>query len=127
MSFSAPSSYAQQDSSRSALVQRFQPTPAQAAAAAATGAVAPPERRRGRLILPFVLALLILLGTTGYGLLRPQNHAHTSPSAPGQPGSLVWGDGLFANRQELSAWLHQHGMSFARFARNHPAALKLVP
>ena len=125
MSFSAPSSYAPQDTTRSALAQRFRPTQAQMAAAAA---VAPPVQSRGsRLILPFVLALVILLGTTAYGLLRPQTHVPPTPSAPGAKGSLVWGDGLFQNREELSAWLHQHHWSFARWAQNHPAALKLVP
>ena len=42
------------------------------------------ERSGASLILPFVLALVILLGTTGYGLLRPQNHVH--PPAPGAAG-----------------------------------------
>jgi hypothetical protein len=122
MSFSAPSSYAPQDSSRSALTQRLRSAPQRVEIAAAQ-----PERNRGRVILPFVLALVILIGTSAYGLLRPQTHVPANPSAPGARGSLVWGNGLFANREELSAWLHQHHVTFARFARNHPAALRLVP
>jgi len=123
MSFSAPSSYAPEDSARRALTERLRPNPGPAAGSAG----ATPEQNRTRLILPFVLAVAILLATTTFGVLRPQTHAQPQPSAPGRPGSLVWGDGLFANREELSAWLHQHDMSFARWAQNHPAALKLVP
>lgn len=121
MSFSAPSTYAPQDSRRDVLARRFQPPPSQTAVSPSLKS----ERNRTSLFLPFVLALVILLGTTAYGLLRPQTHVQ--PPAPGHRGSLVWSDGLFANRLELSAWLHQHDMSFARWARNHPAALKLVP
>jgi hypothetical protein len=120
MSFSAPSSYAPQDSGRQALTERLRSNPA-----AGNPAVGTPERNRTSLFLPFVLALLIVLGTTAYGVFQPQHQVH--PPAPGQRGSLVWGDGMFANRLELSAWLHQHHTTFARFARNHPAALKLVP
>lgn len=123
MSFSTPSSYAPQDSARHALTERLRSKAPEAAVAAA----AQPERDRAKVILPFILALVILLGTTTYGLLRPQTHGQPSPSAPGATGSLVWGNGLFANREELSAWLHQHHTSFARWAQNHPAALKLVP
>jgi hypothetical protein len=123
MSFSAPSTYAPQDSARAALTQRLRANPGQGAAAAA----APSERNGTRVIVPFVIALAILLGTTAYGLARPQTHAQPTPSAPGATGSLVWGAGLFGNREELAAWLHQHHASFAHWAKNHPAALKLVP
>ena len=83
------------------------------------------ERSPASLLLPFLLAVVILLGTTAYGLLRPQSHVH--PAAPGHRGSLVWGNGLFANRSELKAWLNQHDASYAKWAKKHPAALRLVP
>jgi hypothetical protein len=79
---------------------------------------------RAAVALPFVLALAIVLGAAAYGIFRPQ---HVSPPAPGARGSLVWGDGVFANRLELRAWLREHDGSFAHWAQNHPAALRLVP
>ena len=34
----------------------------------------------------------------------------SDPSPPGQSGALVWGDGVFANRLELEAWLRIRGV-----------------
>jgi len=112
MSFSAPSSYAPRSSARRGLELAQRPSPK------------PVERTRAGVFLPFVLALLVLLGTTAYGILQPQNHV--TPPAPGQRGALVWGDGIFATRSELSAWLYLHHASYATWARKHPAALRLV-
>jgi hypothetical protein len=87
---------------------------------------APPARQiRSTLVLPFVLALLLLVGTTAYGLLRPGTHVH--PPAPGSTGALVWGDGIFAKRVELKAWLALHGASYDKWRQTHPAALRLLP
>ena len=45
---------------------------------------------------------------------------------PGIRGSLVWGDGIFANQAQLKAWLKLHGGSYEVWVRQHPAALRLV-
>ena len=114
MSYSAPSTY----------TPRSRPTyPPTATTGAPAGQAQ--SRTGGGVLIPFILSIVILLGVTGYGVFRPQNHVH--PAAPGERGSLVWGNGIFANRLELSAWLHQHHASFAKFAEKHPAALRLVP
>ena len=47
-------------------------------------------------------------------------------AAPGQPGLLVWGDAVFANPLELEAWLRIRGVSYAQWARRHPAAVKIL-
>ena len=50
----------------------------------------------------------------------------SDPAAPGQAGALVWGNGVFANRLELEAWLRIRGVSYESWARKHPAAVKLL-
>jgi len=82
------------------------------------------SRLRPGIFLPFVLAFLLLAGVAIYGALKPNN---ASLPAPGQRGSLVWGDGVFANRAELRAWLSLHGSSYQAWAPKHPAARALVP
>jgi hypothetical protein len=113
MSFTAPATYAPRGAAHGASYGRIQP--AEPAA---------PTTTRARFLLPFALALVIVLGAAAYGVFRPP---HASPAAPGARGSLVWGDGVFANRLELRAWLHLHDGSFTHWAQSHPAALKLVP
>ena len=50
----------------------------------------------------------------------------SDPSPPGTTGALVWGDGVFANKLELEAWLRIRGVSYESWARKHPAAVKLL-
>ena len=49
-------------------------------------------------------------------------------SGPGQRGELVWAGGtvIFANTNEIAAWMRQHGSSFQEFKRKHPDALRLL-
>jgi len=119
MSFSAPSSYTPRGGRRE-LAARLQTR-------APVAPLPPPqaEPRRLRLFLPFALALLLVLGTLLFALVQPQHS--TSPAAPGKPGALVWGAGLFANQDEMKAWLHLHRGNFGRWVVKHPAAVRLVP
>jgi hypothetical protein len=80
---------------------------------------------RARFYVPFFVALALLAGTVAYGKLRPQGNVH--PSGPGSNGNLNWSNGIFANRAELRAWLNAHGKSYATWAKQHPAALRLIP
>jgi hypothetical protein len=80
---------------------------------------------RARFYVPFFVALALLAGTVAYGRLRPQGNAQ--PSGPGSEGNLNWSNGIFANRAELRAWLNAHGKSYAAWAKEHPAAVKLIP
>ena len=64
-------------------------------------------------------------GIAIYGVVNPSK-AKPNPNAPGFRGSLVWGDGIFANRAQLKAWLKLHGASYEDWVKQHPAALKLV-
>jgi hypothetical protein len=120
MSFSAPSSYTPRGSRRE-LAERLQ-TRSQVAQLQPPSA---PEPRRLRLLLPFAFALVLVLGALLYALLRPQSEA--SPAAPGGPGALVWGNGLFADQAEMKAWLHMHRGNFGKWVVKHPAAVRLVP
>jgi hypothetical protein len=78
-----------------------------------------------RVFIPLILPFLILIGIGVYAAVTP--YASTNLPPPGQRGSLVWGDGIFANKVELKAWLRQHGARpFNTFAKSHPAALNLL-
>jgi hypothetical protein len=46
--------------------------------------------------------------------------------SPGTRGALVWGDGVFATKRELKAWLRIHGGKYTAWQRHHPAAAALV-
>jgi hypothetical protein len=74
--------------------------------------------------LPLALPFAILAGVAVFAVLTPQHQ--TSASGPGRPGALVWGDGIFANRVELKAWLAQHGGSYRVWLREHPGAKDLL-
>ncbi len=82
------------------------------------------RRHPSLLFLPLALPFAILAAVAVYGVLRPSSS--NGPPAPGSPGSLVWGNGIFANRVELKAWFALHGGSYAAWAKQHPAALRLV-
>ncbi|MGZ4335268.1 MAG: hypothetical protein ACXVRJ_13495 [Gaiellaceae bacterium] len=73
------------------------------------------------LVLPAVLFAAVLL------YARYETTRTTAPP-PGHHGALVWDDGgvIFANTNEVAAWVRFHGSSFQSFKRNHPAALQLV-
>jgi hypothetical protein len=90
--------------------------------------IAAAPRSRGvptRVFLPLLLPFLILIGIGVYAAVTPYSSTNLPP--PGQRGSLVWGDGIFANKTELKAWLKLHGAgSFQQWAKQHPAALNLV-
>jgi hypothetical protein len=78
-----------------------------------------------RVFIPLLLPFLILIGIAVYSAVAPYSSTNLPP--PGQHGSLVWGDGIFANEVELKAWLRLHGAgSFQHWAKHHPAALSLV-
>ena len=83
---------------------------------------------RGRLpwsvVLPWVLAGAILVGTAVFAFL-PRG-VKSDPTPPGRTGALVWGDGLFTNALELQAWLRIRGVSYKTWAQRHPAGVKLL-
>ena len=77
-----------------------------------------------------LLALLLLpalLFTCVLAYAKYETVRTTAPP-PGQPGALVWSDGgvIFANTNEIAAWVRLHGSNFQSFKRNHPAAVQLV-
>jgi hypothetical protein len=80
---------------------------------------------RPRFLVPFVLALAVLLGAAVYGMVRPHNHVQLK--GPGTTNKLHWGGGVFTSKTELRAWLNAHGKSYAAFARAHPAAVRMLP
>jgi hypothetical protein len=75
--------------------------------------------------VPLAIAFLIIASIAVYGIVSPYSFKK-SPAPPGIHGSLVWGDGIFSNKAQLKAWLSQHGGSYSRWARTHPAAVTLV-
>jgi hypothetical protein len=77
------------------------------------------------LFVPLAVPFVILAAVAVYGITRPPSSS--GPPAPGRPGSLVWGQGIFANRVELKAWFALHGGNYEVWAKHHPAALRLVP
>lgn len=95
---------------------------------AGTFVLTPSQRQRGiptRFFLLLLLPFLILVGIGVYSAVAPYQSTNLPP--PGQHGSLVWGDGIFANEVEMKAWLRLHGAgSFQHWASHHPAALSLV-
>jgi hypothetical protein len=75
-------------------------------------------------LLPWVVTAAVLVATA-VAIFWPRPVEGT-PAAPGQSGLLVWGDGVFANPLELEAWLRVRGVSYAQWARRHPAAVKIL-
>jgi hypothetical protein len=45
------------------------------------------------------------------------------PAAAPAPRGLAWGGQRFTSAGQLRNWLKRHGIGWARWARNHPAAL----
>ena len=74
---------------------------------------------------PLALPLVILMGVVVFANVKPAPAAGAVP--PGTRGNLVWGDGIFAKRVEVAAWLGLHGGSYRVWAPHHPAALRLLP
>ena len=90
---------------------------------------AKPKPTPGALLVGFVLLLVLpAVLFAAVFVYTKYEHARTSPPPPGQHGALVWSDGqvIFANTNEVAAWVKQHGGNFHAFKRNHPAAVKLV-
>jgi hypothetical protein len=90
-------------------------------------AFAPPRQKDRvplRVFMPLALPVVVLLGVLAFAALTP--YSHTTGPPPGAPGALVWGNGIFANTFELKAWLNQHGASYRSWAKQHPAAIRLV-
>lgn len=77
-----------------------------------------------KVFLPLALPFAVLAAVAVFAALTPY-HGTPGP-APGEPGALVWGDGIFANKVELRAWMRLHGGSYAQWSRQHPAAFRLV-
>jgi hypothetical protein len=44
----------------------------------------------------------------------------------GQPSSIVWGDRVYSNKQDLAVWLRSRGASYWRWAGRHPAAAEIL-
>jgi hypothetical protein len=88
--------------------------------------LAPPKRSRlpWQVVLPWAIAGAILVVTLAVAFL-PRG-VKSDPSPPGQTGALVWGNGVFANKLELEAWLRIRGVSYETWAKKHPAAVKLL-
>ena len=88
----------------------------------------PSVQRRSKppwqVLLPWGIALAVLV-TTALVAFLPRA-IESDPSPPGTAGALVWGDGVFANRLELEAWLRIRGVSYESWAKKHPAAVKLL-
>ena len=80
---------------------------------------------RPRFLIPFAIAVVVLLGAAVYGVVRP--HSHVELKGPGTTNKLHWGGGVFTSRAELRAWLNAHGKSYAAFANAHPAAVRMLP
>ncbi len=80
---------------------------------------------RARFYVPFVLAVVLLGVSFAFNRFIPQSSV--GPHGPGTSGALNWSNGIFANRAELKAWLNAHGKSYDTWAKQHPAALKLIP
>jgi len=85
----------------------------------------PPFVLRPRFLVPFAIAVVVLLGAAVYGMVRPHNHVQLS--GPGATGKLHWSNGVFTSKAELKAWLHVHGKSYSAFAKAHPAAVRMLP
>ena len=90
----------------------------------------PRELPRGKRVsywafVPLVVPFLLLIGIAAYATLKWHPPTETPP--PGTRGSLVWGDAIFADRVQVEAWMTLHGTSYQRWAKTHPAALKLLP
>ena len=86
------------------------------------------QRRRSRLpwwvVVPWVVACVVLVGAVVAGVVpRP---VKSDPAPPGKAGALVWGNGVFASKLELEAWLRIRGVSYEAWVRKHPAAVKLL-
>jgi hypothetical protein len=77
-----------------------------------------------KLFLPLSLPFLVLLGVGVFAIAKPL--AHPTPPPPGSPGALVWGNGIFASKSEVRAWLRLHGASYDDWVRQHPLAVRLV-
>jgi hypothetical protein len=85
-----------------------------------------PSRSRlpWQVVGPWGVALIVLV-TTALVAFLPRA-VDSDPAPPGTTGALVWGDGVFANKLELEAWLRIRGVSYESWARKHPAAVKLL-
>jgi hypothetical protein len=71
-------------------------------------------------VLPLVLPFAALVGVAAFVALVA---FRSQPAAPQSArGALVWGNGIFANRAELKAWLRQHGASYTVWLEQHPQA-----
>jgi hypothetical protein len=82
------------------------------------------DPRPFRVLLPLALPLVVLVAVLAFAALTP--YKHTTGPPPGAPGALVWGNGIFANTFELRAWLNLHGASYRAWAKQHPAAIRLI-
>jgi hypothetical protein len=88
----------------------------------------PQQRRRSPLpwwvAVPWAIACVVLVGAAVVGVLPRPVTSDRPP--PGKAGALVWGNGVFANKLELEAWLRIRGASYEAWARKHPSAVKLL-
>lgn len=68
------------------------------------------------LVLPFA----VLVGVAVFVALVAFRSEQPAPKSA--RGALVWGNGIFATRAELKAWLQQHGASYDVWLAKHPQA-----
>jgi len=92
---------------------------------AGTVAVARPGAYPLRIFLPLAVPFAILLAVAVFAAVSHPTPRVVTP-APGNRGSLVWGDGIFARPFELKGWLQLHGGSYRSWAKQHPAGVRLI-
>jgi hypothetical protein len=73
----------------------------------------------GRKAMLKALAVLSLSVLVALGLMFVTTRV---AGAPGQSRWVAWGGHAFGSRQEFAEWLRSRGLSYKRWAENHPRA-----
>lgn len=81
--------------------------------------------RQWPIFLPLLIPVVVLAGFAAFVLLSPAK-PKVQEAPPGHVGSLIWGDGIFADNREMSAWLLLHGGRYPIWATRHPHGVKLI-
>lgn len=90
--------------------------------AAASAATVPARRRT------FALAVVLVVCAASATWVQVVERLHAPEPVPGRgkPAALVWSDRVFRSEAELAAWLRGRGIPYGRWARAHPAAVKIL-